>query len=297
MSAPGGESVQITSSGLKLAARLFVPPQIRPAPALVIGHGAGDRKEPYFPFCEYLCGRGIATLAIDLASHGESEGPRHHVNIRQWVADYRAALDYLCGRSEIDAQRLGGWGISSSGTAVLEAALEEPRLRVLVTSGATVCNSLPFALSATIKTFVFAGKIKKALTGKDLRVPLAKMGPPPQFASDPEVNKRILADPKVQEAFMAYPFPGAAEAFFVDTIKRVPKITVPTLVMWGAEDKVDSPETGKRLFAALTCKKRLEIIPESGHAVHLDRSKEKVFALTAEWVSENLAAAARAAAA
>jgi alpha-beta hydrolase superfamily lysophospholipase len=296
MDAPDGESVQITGSGIKLASRLFLPTN-RPAPALVVGHGAGDSKEPYFEFCEYLRKSGIATLALDLAGHGESEGPRFHVKIRQWVADYRAALDYLCGRPEIDAQRLGAFGISSSGTAVLEAALEEPRLRVLVTSGATVCNSLPFALALIIRTFVCVGKIKRAITGKDLRVPLAKLGPPPQFASDPEVNRKILSNPKVMESLMAFPFPGAAEAFFADTIKRVPKITVPTLVLWGAEDKVDPPETGKKLFEALTCKKQLQIIPGSGHAVHLDRSKQKVFELTAEWVSENLAAAARAAAA
>src|SRR6185503_1902909 len=126
MNAFGGEAVEISSGSLKLAGRLWVPPQNRPAPALVVGHGAGDRKEPYFEFCDYLCRRGIAALVLDLAGHGESEGPRYHVNIRQWVADYRAALDFLCARTDIDTQRLGAFGISSSGTAVLEAALEEP---------------------------------------------------------------------------------------------------------------------------------------------------------------------------
>ena len=140
------------------------------------------------------------------------------------------------------------------------------------------------------------GRVKRLITGKDLRVPLAKLGPL-TFASDPEVNRRIVTNPKSMEAFMAFPFPGAAEAFFVDTIKRVPRITVPTLVIWGADDQIDSPETAKKLNEALTCKKQLHIIPGNGHAGHLDRNKQKVFELTAEWVSENLAAAARATAA
>ena len=127
-------------------------------------------------------------------------------------------------------------------------------------------------------------------------MPLAKMGPL-HLASDPEINAKLVNDPKTIEALMAFPFPGAAEAFFVDTIKRVPEIKIPTLVIWGEDDQLDPPETAKLLFAALTCKKRLEIIPGNGHAGHVDRHKDKVFALTAEWIFENLPAAARAAAA
>jgi len=296
MDAPPGQAVQLSGSGIRLAGRIFLPTQNRPAPALVMGHGAGDRKDMYFEFCEYLRARGIATLALDLSGHGESEGPRFHVNIKQWIRDYRAALDYLSEQPEIDRYRLGAFGISSSGTAVLELALDEPRLGVLVTMGATVRNSLPLSLSLILKTFVCLGRIKRGITGKDLRVPLAKLGPL-TFASDPEVNRRIVTNPKSMEAFMAFPFPGAAEAFFVDTIKRVPQIKVPTLVIWGADDQIDSPETGKRLADALTCKKQLHIIPGNGHAGHLDSNKNRVFELTADWVSENLAAAQRAAAA
>jgi pimeloyl-ACP methyl ester carboxylesterase len=111
---------------------------------------------------------------------------------------------------------------------------------------------------------------------------------PIHLASDPEVNQRLVTHPKFLEAFMAFPLPGAAQAFFVDTIKRVPSITAPTLVIWGEEDQLDPPETARRLFAALTCKKRLEIISGNGHAGHLDRQKQKVFELTSEWILENL---------
>ena len=120
---------------------------------------------------------------------------------------------------------------------------------------------------------------------------------PLHLASDPQVNAKLINDPKTMEAFMALPFPGATEAFFVDTIKRVSGVKVPTLVIWGEDDQLDPPETAKLLFAALTCKKQLEIIPGNGHAGHVDRNKEKVFGLTADWVLGNLQPAARAAAA
>ena len=104
------------------------------------------------------------------------------------------------------------------------------------------------------------------------------------MAADPEVEKRLQADPRLREAFMAFPFPGAAEAFFVDTIKRASKIKAPTLVLWGEEDKVDPPETARMLFEALACRKQLHIIPGNGHVGHLDRNRHEVFALTADWV-------------
>ena len=113
--------------------------------------------------------------------------------------------------------------------------------------------------------------------------------PGPKIASDPEVNKRLLSNPRSLEAFMALPLPGAEQAFFVDTLSRVDRIAAPTLVLWGEDDKLDPPETARMIHDALTCKKRLEIVPGNGHVGHLDRNRERVFDLTADWVLENLA--------
>jgi pimeloyl-ACP methyl ester carboxylesterase len=129
--------------------------------------------------------------------------------------------------------------------------------------------------------------LKERLTGDDLRLPMIKLFSLMKLASDPEIDRRIRAHPRAGEAFMAFPLPGAAEAFFVDTLKRVPGITVPTLVLWGEDDQIDSPETAHLLFRALTCRKQMHIVPGNGHAGHLDRNREKVFALTADWVLQN----------
>ena len=281
------ESVVLKSLGDELAGTLFLPASSAPAPALILCHGAGDFKEHYFELCEFLIEKGIAALALDMHGHGKSGGARFHVNITEWVADVRAATQFLANHSNVDKNKIAGFGISSGGTAVLEAALIEPRLKALVALDATVRNSLPLPMSCFLQFLVFLGKSKKLLTKSDWRLPLAKMGPM-HLASDPEVNKQLVTDPRVVEAFMNFPLPGAAQAFFVDTIKRVPKITAPTLVLWGAEDQLDPPETARRLFAALTCKKRVEIIEGNGHAGHADRNKQKVFELTSEWLLENL---------
>ena len=282
------ESVHLKSLGDELAGTLFYPDSKRPAPVLIICHGAGEFKENYYELCELLASRGVATLAIDMHGHGQSAGERYYVSMRQWVADVQAAIDFLMAHPKIDGKRIGAFGLSSGGTAILEAAVVDPRLKALVALDATVRNSLPLPMTLFLKLLVGLGRIKMFVTKRDLRLPLAKMSGGLHLASDPELDKRIQTDPKALAAFNDLPFPGAAQAFFVNTIKRVSKIAIPTLVLWGEDDKVDPPETGRMLFAALTCKKELHIIAGNGHVGHLDRNRDKVFSLTANWALENL---------
>jgi alpha-beta hydrolase superfamily lysophospholipase len=282
------ESVRFRSLGDEIAGMLFLPPSECPPPVLIVCHGAGEFKENYFEMCENLAERSVASLAIDMHGHGQSGGPRFYVDMRQWVADIQAAIDFVLTRPELDGHRIGAFGLSSGGTAILEAGVVEPRLKVLIGLDATVRNSLPWIESLVLKLLVRTGELKRLLTKRDFRVPLAKISVGPKMASDPEINRRLLSDPHSLEAFMALPLPGAEQAFFVDTISRVSRITAPTLVLWGEDDKLDPPETGRLLAEALTCKKQLQVIPGNGHVGHLDRNRAKVFALTADWILENL---------
>jgi alpha-beta hydrolase superfamily lysophospholipase len=77
------ETVTIHSNGATLAGVLFLPVSDRPSPALVICHGALEFKEDYFELCEFLAEKGVAALAIDMHGHGQSEGERFHVDMRE----------------------------------------------------------------------------------------------------------------------------------------------------------------------------------------------------------------------
>ena len=52
--------------------------------------------------------------------------------------------------------------------------------------------------------------------------------------------------------------------------RRLWRITAPTLVVWGAEDRFVAPLYG-RLFAEKIRDARLETIPEAGHLIGLER--------------------------
>ena len=282
------ELVAFRSQGDELVGVLFLPQSMRPAPTLIVCHGAGEFKENYYELCEYLAAQGMVALAPDMRGHGQSGGKRFHVEMRQWVADIQASIDFLLTRSEVDGARIGAFGLSSGGTAILEASLVDARLKALVALDATVRDSMPRVMSWIVKGLLMAGRIKQGFTGEPWRVPLTKMSAVPIVASDPGINERFYANPRALEAFRAFPLPGAEQSFFVDTLTRADQITAPTLVLWGADDHLDPPETGRLLFTALTCKKQLHIIPGNGHAGHLDQHRAKVFKLTADWALENM---------
>jgi alpha-beta hydrolase superfamily lysophospholipase len=282
------EPVSFPSLGDEIQATLFTPASAGPHPVLIITHGAGEFKENYYELSEHLVKHGIAALALDMHGHGKSGGRAYQIEMKEWVADIRAACDFITRHEALDAGRIGAFGLSSGGTAILEAAVIEPRLKALVTLDATIMDTLPFGISVFMRTLAFLGRIKRMVTGHDLKISLVSMLNGLELASDPEINKRLQKDPGKLQAFTKFPLPGAAQAFIVNTIKRVPQIRIPTLVIWGEDDKLDPITTAQRLHKELTCVKELVVVPGNGHVGHLDRNREKVFELTSAWLLNHL---------
>jgi alpha-beta hydrolase superfamily lysophospholipase len=280
------EEITIQSLGKSIAGRLYWPTTAGGCPALIIAHGALMYKESYTELCEYLVNKGLAALALDMHGHGFSQGERFQVEMKEWIADILAAVDFLTGLPRIT--KIGAWGHSSGGTAILEAALVEPRLAALITLDATVSDSLPAHHSLALRSVMGLARIKRALTKRDWRIPLLPLFRGSRGASDPQVERQFQAEPRMVEAYASVPLAGSRDSLFVDTILRVPAITAPTLVLWGEDDQLDPPLSALQLYEALTCKKALNIIPGNGHLGHIDRNRTLVFELTVQWALQYL---------
>jgi 2,6-dihydroxypseudooxynicotine hydrolase len=118
-----------------LAGYLRVPEPARraagqPPPVVIMVPGLDSVKEELQATAEYFLRRGLATLAIDGPGQGEAEYELPIEPAYERVAT--AVADFLAGRPEIDAGRIGLMGVSLGGYYAARCAAYEPRLRAAV---------------------------------------------------------------------------------------------------------------------------------------------------------------------
>ena len=138
---PRIETVEVPYEGTSLPALLVhaepVAGAAGPAPALIFFDGFDVTKAiPYFKGIPELAARGIACLIVDGPGNGESirfrNLPLHHETERYATPAY----EYLAGRADIDAKRIGVMALSLGGYYAPRAAAFEPRFACCIAWGA-----------------------------------------------------------------------------------------------------------------------------------------------------------------
>ncbi|MGB6624115.1 MAG: alpha/beta fold hydrolase, partial [Candidatus Acidiferrales bacterium] len=111
---PREEAVRFTSGEITLAGTLVLPVGSQRHPAVVLFHGSGPQERDLF-MARWFANQGIAALAYDKRGVGESTGDFRAVPFMELCNDGLAAIGYLKTRKEIDAKRIGIWGLSQGG--------------------------------------------------------------------------------------------------------------------------------------------------------------------------------------
>jgi len=127
-------------AGIKLAGTLTLPRSTTTVPAVVLitGSGAQDRDEsiaghkPFLVLADYLTRRGIAVLRVDDRGVGGSTGSTPNSTTADFATDVIAAVEYLKGRSEINAKRIGLIGHSEGGLVAPLAATKSSDVAFIV---------------------------------------------------------------------------------------------------------------------------------------------------------------------
>lgn len=138
--------VVFQSQGVECAGWLYVPDDLQPgerAPAVVLANAISAVREITVPgYAERFCSAGFVALAFDYRNFGASGGePRNHLDPHLQQQDVKNAVTWLRAQPEVDADHVGGWGVSLGGVHMLHLGAYDRRLKAVV-SVATGVNVL-----------------------------------------------------------------------------------------------------------------------------------------------------------
>lgn len=140
------QEITFYSRGTRLVGTLHLPPRPGPHPVLVGAHGSGriDRSDLYQnEVADYLVPRGVAFFMFDKRGSGESGGTypgSYSSSMVTYAVDVIAAVDAVAARDDIDASKVGLWGMSQAGWVIpIAASMEKDRIAfTIIVSGPTV---------------------------------------------------------------------------------------------------------------------------------------------------------------
>ncbi|HEX7733486.1 MAG TPA: alpha/beta fold hydrolase [Ktedonobacteraceae bacterium] len=135
-----GEHVAIPyEGGAHLYGILRKPLRAGPAPVVIMAPGLDSVKEELHSYGDDFLRRGMAVLALDGPGQGEMEFdfPMRY----DYEVPVKYVIDYLEGRPDVDAGRVGLMGVSLGGYYAARVAAFEKRLRAVIEN----CGAYDFA--------------------------------------------------------------------------------------------------------------------------------------------------------
>jgi len=235
-------------------------------PALLLLHGFTGSGTTWAPHSEVW--HEFTTIAVDLLGHGRSDCPADpdRYCVEHCVADLLTLLDHL------DIQRAAVLGYSMGGRVALNLALHAPdRLWALVLESASPGIADPVEREARCNSnAALAQAIEQdgivAFVDHWQALPLfatqARLPPPVREALR---HQRLNNNPQG----LANSLRGLGAGRQEPILRRLGEMRIPTLLLAGALD-IKYCVLADQMAAALP-DNRLHIVPESGHAIHLEQ--------------------------
>ena len=119
---PPLQIIEVECQGRSIRTHFRTPAADRPVPAVLIMCGSDVFKEDRGWAAEMALDHGLASLVMDAPGTGENPFPWEPESAIAWVA----AVDALAARPEVDARRIGAFGISRGGYSVMQLAGTAP---------------------------------------------------------------------------------------------------------------------------------------------------------------------------
>jgi alpha-beta hydrolase superfamily lysophospholipase len=246
-----------------------------PRAVIFLVHGMGEHAKRYAHVIEYFKNVNIATVAIDLRGHGNSEGQIGHMpsfdhmmhdltlSLAHVTNDYKGTPVILYGHS-MGGNLILNYLLRNSDGVIgaiatgpyLRLGFDPPKWKVLL---AKLSANIYPALSQP--------------TGLE-RVALAR---------SPQIIDEYENDPLVHDRMTASFFINIHQAG-INAIARSKELEIPILLMHGSEDRLTSPEGSKDFHANAGSNVTFHLLEGLYHEVHNEPEKNQVFKIQFEWI-------------
>jgi alpha-beta hydrolase superfamily lysophospholipase len=267
------EGVIASADGTRLAYRAW--PQADAKVTFAVVHGLGEHSGRYAAFAHSMATRGLGTYAVDLRGHGRSQGQRGHVDSwSQWIDDIAAFVRQV---ESLTGQEVVPLGHSFGGTAVLSAVLD----------GKLAGTKRFIVSSPAIKTKVVVPqwKINLGESASRLmpRLALSNQVDASTLSRIPEVVTAYRTDRLVHSKISSRLFTEWQNATR-DVSERAAQITIPFLILAGAEDRLIDPVSSVELHRRAAKASELHLLEGRYHEPFNDLGREEVFDIIEAWL-------------
>jgi len=240
--------VTLDLDGLKIAGQLYLPGGQAPYPVVAICHGIParipDPAERGYPLlAERICREGLAVFIFNFRGTGTSGG---NFDMRGWLADLEAVIDFLWNLPEVDRSHLALLGFSGGAAVSVCVAAQDKRVSSVATCA---CPARFDLLTGDIGSFIERFRSIGIIRDKDF---------PHSIAEWLEGFRRV-----------------SPIDYVADIAPR------PLLLVHGDKDEVVDVSQAYMLYQKAGEPRELAIIDGAGHRLRLD---ERAMALVINWL-------------
>jgi cephalosporin-C deacetylase-like acetyl esterase len=273
--------VEFISGGETVRGDLLLPEGDGPFPVVVMAGGWCYVKELRQPqYAADFVRRGFAALIFDYRRMGASDGePRQHIEPWDQIEDYKNAITFVSSLPEIDAARIGIWGISYSGGHVLIVGATDPRVKSVVSNVPVIDGyETMWRMHGTVrfrmlKSLIAEERVKRTESGTHSYMPMSgtPAGPNDELSVWPDDDVRT-----VFEELKATQAPRHEHRNTIASTERLMEydasvfaprlINVPTMMIVADGDDITMWDQEIAAFDAIPSpRKELVVIPSTSH--------------------------------
>jgi pimeloyl-ACP methyl ester carboxylesterase len=252
------EAIEFDAAGVTLRGKFFRPDgAVGPGPVVICQGGLGGPAESSYPFAGFYTNAGLSVLIYDHRYTGYSDGqPRQQFDPWQQCRDLRHAITYLSLRKDVDAERIGLWGISIGGANSLFVAALDRRVRCVVAmvppvSGVSAKQLHPAEEMRALESLIYSDRMGQFRGEPARTIPLYGAGEPGR----PSMFQRQAGNDMMQKMLGSLPsFRNEITVSTLDFLFEMEvrayaeRISAPLLLVLAAQDTVAPVAEAREMF-------------------------------------------------